>query len=128
MQLKSLYPTGACKGTTKEGKKCGIRDIFQNGYCRHHGGQGTLVRVIFQREKLLKKCERLRKKAERNKSFQRIVEELKARNPNLQAMVDAMRAKQDARTTEEAKREALRGDQEDRGTLPMPVPVQERTL
>jgi hypothetical protein len=40
MRLKTLLPAGACKGTTKSGGKCQSKDTFENGFCRHHNGQG----------------------------------------------------------------------------------------
>lgn len=40
MRLKTLLPAGACKGTTKSGAKCQSRDTFENGFCKHHNGQG----------------------------------------------------------------------------------------
>ncbi len=59
MRLKDLYPACACAGTTKKGAKCGTRDIFQNGFCRYHGGEGRLVREIRNAEKQQLKTKRL---------------------------------------------------------------------
>lgn len=93
MRLKTLYPEGACSGTTKLGARCQIRDVFENGLCKHHGGKGTLLRVIYQREKLMKKADRLKKKYAKQHAAQKIIEELKARNPNLQAAIDRILAR-----------------------------------
>jgi hypothetical protein len=38
-RLKASLIFGACKGTTK-GTPCRAREVFGNGYCKHHGGAG----------------------------------------------------------------------------------------
>lgn len=46
--LKRTFPQGACSGTTADGRRCGTRDVFENGRCRHHGGTGKLLRTLIK--------------------------------------------------------------------------------
>lgn len=48
--LKRLLPPGGCKGTTKKGLSCQSKDVFENGYCKHHGGKGESL--VSRRQKL----------------------------------------------------------------------------
>jgi len=41
MRARTLLPAGGCKGITKGGKPCQAKDVFENSYCKHHGGQGA---------------------------------------------------------------------------------------
>src|SRR4051812_19617444 len=87
MHLKSLYPVGACSGTTKEGKRCGIRDVFENGLCRHHGGEGELKRMTGAREKLKRRIA----------PVDRLVNRLMKRDPKLREAIERIRAKRPER-------------------------------
>lgn len=31
---------GGCNGTTKRGTPCRCREVFANGFCKFHGGEG----------------------------------------------------------------------------------------
>jgi hypothetical protein len=35
-----MIPAGGCKGTTQRGQPCQAKDVYSNGYCKHHGGEG----------------------------------------------------------------------------------------
>jgi hypothetical protein len=87
---------GACKGTTKAGKPCGAVDLFENGRCKHHGGEGQLIRVKLLIAKTLKKTERLKRKGDR---FDRMVAQAAKRDPQLAAMLERVRAER--RSTKE---------------------------
>jgi len=88
MRLKSLYPAGACSGATKEGKRCGIRDVFQNGFCRHHGGQGKLLREIYAEAKLEGKIQRAERRAKRT---QALIDRVLQDNPALRLALQRSR-------------------------------------
>jgi hypothetical protein len=40
MRLSTFLPAGGCKGKTERGRNCQSKDVFENGYCKHHGGEG----------------------------------------------------------------------------------------
>src|SRR5438105_8510897 len=90
MRLRSLYPAGACTGMTREGKRCGIRDVFENGRCHHHGGQGKLIREILALEKLKRRTARTQRRARATTS---IVERLMKDNPRLREMIERVKAR-----------------------------------
>lgn len=81
---------GACKGTTKAGKPCRSVDLFENGRCKHHGGEGQLIRVKLLIAKTLKKTERLKRKSAR---FDRMVQMVAKRDPGLAAMLERIRTR-----------------------------------
>lgn len=41
MKVATLLPaTEPCHGTTQKGKRCAAKDVYENGRCKLHGGQG----------------------------------------------------------------------------------------
>jgi hypothetical protein len=85
MRLSTMLPAGGCKGITKLGKPCQGKDVFSNGYCKHHGGQGeSLVsrRLKLQIAEELRKSERFSKRMakweKRNPAFRRAMEAVRA--------------------------------------------------
>lgn len=65
MKLKTLLPAGGCKGKTKKALSCQSKDVYENGYCKHHGGEG--LSLVSRRQKLaveltLKESDRFRKR------------------------------------------------------------------
>lgn len=71
------FPYGQCKGTTKKGAPCMAKDLFSNGYCAAHGGEGRLLREIHASDKLRRKSQRLAKRLNRSERSRSIVERIK---------------------------------------------------
>lgn len=56
---------GCCKGITKKGTQCQALDVFENGFCKHHGGEGMSVhqyRTQLNIEKWRRRANRLSRK------------------------------------------------------------------
>jgi hypothetical protein len=85
---------GGCKAKTKKGLPCQSKDVYENGYCVLHGGQGKLPRLERLKEKTLKKMERFKRKA---KKLDRMVARMLKDSPKLADMVALIRAKADGR-------------------------------
>jgi len=74
--LRSLLLFGACKGITKKGTPCQAREVWSNGFCKHHGGDGESPFEIRKRAlieknrrrtaRLMRRLGRLKRLAERN--------------------------------------------------------------
>lgn len=89
MRLNTLA-LGGCKGTTQKGQPCQGKDVYENGYCKHHGGEGKLPRLEYQKAKLLRKAERALK---RSKRFERKVAKFIKAHPSIQEFIDRMKAR-----------------------------------
>jgi hypothetical protein len=88
MRASTMLPAGGCKGTTLKGRPCQGKDVFENGYCKHHGGEGkslTQRRMIFNLERAKYKAEKFAKRMER----------WKKQNPNLRRIMEAIKARQE---------------------------------
>lgn len=76
---------GVCKGVTKLGKPCQGKDVYQNGYCTHHGGSGQLVRLVRLAERQKEKISRALKKS---RAFDRKMKALLKQRPDIAAMIE----------------------------------------
>ena len=76
--LRSLLLFGACKGITKKGTPCRGREVYSNGFCKYHGGDGESPFEIRKRhlieknrrwtQRLLRRLDRLEQIAERGRN------------------------------------------------------------
>ena len=85
MRLKYIFPAGACTGTTQKGKTCRLRDVYENFRCKHHGGEGMLLRVQLAKARALKKVKRARRRAAK---FDRFLKKMLAADPGLRERVE----------------------------------------
>ena len=88
MRASTMLPAGGCKGTTKQGRPCQAKDVFENGRCKHHGPEGkslTQRRMIFNLERSKYKAAKFAKRMER----------WKKKSPNLRRIMEAIKARQE---------------------------------
>lgn len=78
---------GSCAGTTLKGQPCRSVDIFENGRCKLHGGEGVLRRLEHQKERQLKKIKRA---LARGKKFDAMIRRAAKASPTLAAMLERM--------------------------------------
>src|SRR5688572_12032164 len=97
MRLSTLIPAGGCKGSTKEGQPCKAKNVYQNDFCKAHGGEGQSL--IERRAALRIELER-RRTAKMLKSIDRL---LKRSPPNVRRMVEEARQRRALREAEAAK-------------------------
>ena len=114
MKLKALFPAGACNGTTKEGKRCGIRDVYQNSLCKHHGGEGELIRVQMSKGRMERQIKRA---LARSKRIERLIR--KNASPRALEIFERLKKERDARKTQNEKREGMRSEEPQGPALPV---------
>lgn len=92
MRLSFLVPGGGCKGVTLKGQPCRAKDVYENGYCKHHGGEGqsltdrrNLLRVELSKRKAAKFNKRMERWKKKNPALRRIMEAIKARQEEANA-------------------------------------------
>jgi hypothetical protein len=112
MKLKALFPAGACKGTTKQGKRCGIRDVHENQLCKWHGGEGQLIRVQMTKGRMERQIKRAVARSRR-------VDRLLSKTPFGRELLKGLEEKRRARKTHNEKREGMRSEEPQGPALPV---------
>ena len=94
MRLRTLLPAGGCKGTTKKGQPCQAKDLYENQRCRHHGGEGKLLRLELLKERFRRKAKRL---LERSRRVERMLVRAAKKDPKFAAMLERIKNKNESR-------------------------------
>ncbi len=102
--FKRLLAAGGCAGKTEKGQPCKARDVYENGRCKNHGGEGKSLRerrFALMLEGVRRQCEesdRRRAEWERN-------------NPELKARLESARVQRKARVEAAKQAERLASEQ-----------------
>ena len=132
MSLSTLLPAGGCKGTTKKGQPCQAKDLYENQRCRHHGGEGKLLRLELLKERTLRKSKRL---LQRSRRFDRMLVRAAKKDPKFAAVLERINNKNENRSQElvnvaglsasDTNKEApdVRSEDSEGNTLQMPKPL-----
>jgi hypothetical protein len=94
MRVSVLLPAGGCKGFTRKGQPCDAKNVFQNGYCKHHGGKGE---SLLDRRRTLKLQLDTRKSERMRKSIDRLLRRASKESPALRQMLEEVRARREAK-------------------------------
>lgn len=83
VRVSKLLPAGGCKGVSAKGEPCQAKNVYENGFCKFHGGEGQSLlerRQVLRAERIRKSAERMLKKIQRTR---RRIANIERRNPEL---------------------------------------------